>query len=107
MPCRDDDYDRERVIVDHSAVREVERERDHLVTMLCMAVRVIEANSLPIPNLIGPWWREHKKEDKRRRAAQQKERERMKKLEDSKDKLKKTLTREELKLLRINLKDDT
>ena len=70
MPCRDD-YPDER-FEEH---RRVERERDDLVTLLCMAMGVIEGNDLmdQVHKRCRHWWRKHKEEDRQRIAAHARE----------------------------------
>lgn len=90
MPCRDGYSEQERSDI-------YQRQRDDLITMLCMALRLLEKNSVPIPTRIAPWWRAHKREDKERKAQQARDKIRRKKIKAAKSKL----TAEEQALLGV------
>jgi uncharacterized protein YaiL (DUF2058 family) len=102
MPCRDQNIDDEIRV---EQMRAIERERDDLVTMLCMAMRVIQDNRLldKVHARARYWWRKHKKEDLEREMALKREQQKQEERNALNAKLRKTFTKKELKQLGIDL----
>jgi len=103
MPCRDDDLAREDQAEQY---RKLERERNDLVTLLCLAMRAIKDKRIPVHRRLDAWWQQHKKEDQERAAEAQRTAKAEEEKQEMLARLNKNFTKKELRSLRRLLDND-